>query len=60
VAITLAGETPLREAPYGSASGSRQLREGTAVRIEHVRPGWYLVAHGETRGWVMRGEVLLF
>lgn len=60
VAVTLAGETPLREAPYGSASASRRLREGTAVRIERVRPGWYLVAHAETRGWVMRDELLLF
>lgn len=60
VAITLAGETPLREAPYGSASAARRLREGTAVRIEQARPGWYLVAHGDTRGWVMTPEVLLF
>jgi hypothetical protein len=60
VAITLAGETPLREAPYGSASASRRLREGTAVRIERVRPGWYLVAHSGSRGWVMPSEVLAF
>jgi len=60
VAVTLAGETPLREAPYGSASASRRLREGTAVRIERVRPGWYLVAHGGTRGWVMPDELLRF
>ena len=60
VALTLAGETPLRDAPYGSASGSRRLREGTAVRIEQVRPGWYLVAHADSRGWVLTGEVLLF
>jgi len=60
VAITLTGETPLREAPYGNASAPRRLREGAAVLVERVREGWYLVAHGETRGWVMRGEVLVF
>ncbi len=58
VAVTLGTETALREAPYGSASAPRQVGEGTAVRIEATRPGWYLVAYAGARGWVLRGEVL--
>lgn len=58
VAVTLSAETPLREAPYGSASAGRRLREGSAVLIEAARPGWYLVAFAGARGWVLRGEVL--
>ncbi len=58
VAVTLASETPLREAPYGSASAPRRLGEGTAVLIEAARPGWYLVVYAGARGWVLRGEVL--
>jgi len=60
IAVTLAAETPLREASYGSATASRRLREGTAVLIERARPGWYLVVHGGTQGWVMPSELLLF
>ena len=58
IALTLAAETPLREAPYGTASESRRLREGTAVLIESVRAGWYLVRHSGTLGWVQPSELL--
>jgi hypothetical protein len=59
IAVTLAAETPLREAPYGSATAGRRLREGTAVLIERARPGWYLVRHSGTRGWVQPSELLV-
>lgn len=56
-AVVLA-DTPLREAPYGSAQALLRLREGSAVVIERTRPGWYLVRHAGAQGWVLRGEVL--
>ncbi len=58
IALTLESETPLREAPYGGASGPDRLREGTAVRVEAVRAGWLLVRYGDARGWVLRREVV--
>jgi tetratricopeptide (TPR) repeat protein len=58
VAVTLATETPLRDAPYGSAAATRRVGEGTAVLIQAARPGWYLVSFAGVRGWVLRGEVL--
>jgi tetratricopeptide (TPR) repeat protein len=58
VAVTLGTETPLRDAPYGSASAARRVGEGTAVLIQTARPGWYLVSFASVRGWVLRGEVL--
>jgi tetratricopeptide (TPR) repeat protein len=57
VAVTLATETPLREAPYGSASAPRRLREGTAVLVRRERGGWMLVSYGGAVGWVERSEV---
>lgn len=57
VALTLAAETPLREAPYPSASAPRRLREGTAVLVRRERAGWVLVSYGRTLGWVERAEV---
>jgi len=58
VAVTLGTETPLRDAPYGSASAGRRVGEGTAVLIQAARPGWYLVSFAGVRGWVLHGEVL--
>jgi hypothetical protein len=58
IALTLESETPLREAPYGGASGPDRLREGTAVQVEAVRAGWLLVRYGDARGWVLRREVV--
>jgi tetratricopeptide (TPR) repeat protein len=58
VAVMLGTETPLRDAPYGSAPATRRVGEGTAVLIQAARPGWYLVASAGVRGWVLRGEVL--
>ncbi len=59
VALALAAETPLREAPYGAAPASRRLGEGAAVLIEQARPGWYLVSHAGRRGWVRSVEVVM-
>jgi tetratricopeptide (TPR) repeat protein len=59
-AIAVALETPLREAPYGSAPAVRRLPEGAAVMIELVRPGWYLVSHAGHRGWVRTAEVVVW
>jgi hypothetical protein len=58
VALILEPETPLREAPYGSAPSLVRLREGTGVLIRDGRSGWLLVAEGERRGWVHRAEVI--
>lgn len=58
VALILDPETPLREAPYGSAPSLVRLREGTGVIIRDSRSGWLLVAEGERRGWVHRAEVI--
>lgn len=59
VALALAAETPLREAPYGAAPASARLGEGAAVVIEQARSGWYLVSHAGRRGWVRSVEVVI-
>lgn len=57
-AVVLDGATPLREAPYGSATPVDRLNAGAAVRVAGARGGWMLVEFGSRRGWVMRAEVV--
>jgi hypothetical protein len=56
-AIVLRDDVPLRSAPFGSASATRSLVAGSAVRVERAEGAWLLVARAGGRGWVLAGEV---
>jgi hypothetical protein len=57
VAVAIAPETPLRSAPYGSATAAVFLDEGMAVRVNDTAGVWLLVTRGTSQGWVLREEV---
>lgn len=56
-AIVLRDDVPLRSAPFGSASATRSLVAGSAVRVERAEGAWLLVERAGGRGWVLAGEV---
>jgi hypothetical protein len=58
VALILEAETPLREAPYGTASAATSLEQASMVRIESRWGFWTLVSHGAFRGWVRSSEMV--
>ncbi len=58
IALILRADTPLRTAPYGSASPAIELEEASAVRVERVWGSWKLVSHGAFSGWVLSSELL--
>jgi hypothetical protein len=57
VAVATATETPLRTAPYGSATAAGFLDAGMAVRVGRTEGAWLLVTRGSTQGWVLSHEV---
>ncbi len=57
VAVATATETPLRSAPYGSATAAAFLDAGMAVRVGRSDGAWLLVTRGATQGWVLSHEV---
>ncbi len=58
IAVVVGTAVPMREAPYGTAPGLRELHRGAGVLIENVQGPWMLVSRGDLKGWVMRGEVV--
>jgi hypothetical protein len=50
-------QTPLREAPYGSARARVELDEAAAVRVEREWGVWRLVTHGNAQGWLLVSEI---
>jgi hypothetical protein len=56
--LVAADQTPLREAPYGTAARSRTLDEGQVLRVERRWGRWVLVSRGAFRGWVLDREVV--
>ena len=57
IALVVHSQTPLREAPYGSARARVELDETAAVRIEQEWGVWRLVTHGDAQGWLLASEV---
>ena len=58
VAVVLAPATPVRVAPYGSASAGTSLDVGAAVLIEDHYGAWVRVARRDgVRGWVLERDV---
>jgi len=58
VAVVLAPATPVRVAPYGSASAGASLEVGAAVLIEDHYGAWVRVARRDgVRGWVLARDV---
>jgi len=58
VAVVLAPATPVRVAPYGSASAGTSLDVGAAVLIEDHYGAWVRVARRDgVRGWVLARDV---
>jgi hypothetical protein len=58
VALARLADTPLREAPYGSAPAPRTLADGAAVTIVEERGPWVLARRGAEAGWVLRDELV--
>ena len=58
VAVVLAPATPVRVAPYGSATAGASLEVGAAVLIEDHYGAWVRVARRDgVRGWVLARDV---
>jgi hypothetical protein len=59
LAIVLAPATPIRVAPYGSASAATTLDAGSALVVERRAGGWFEVRRDDgVRGWVLGSEVV--
>ena len=59
VAIVLAPGTPVRVAPYGSASASTSVGAGAALLVERSRGTWVEVRRGDgIEGWLLATEVV--
>jgi hypothetical protein len=56
-AIVVRADTPLRSAPYGTASTMRALSEDAAVRVTRADGAWLLVRRGDALGWVLADDV---
>jgi hypothetical protein len=56
-ALVVRSQTPLREAPYGSARARVELDEAAAVRVEREWGVWRLVTHGNAQGWLLVSEI---
>src|SRR2546422_436939 len=58
VAVVLAPATPVRVAPYGSATAGTSLDVGAAVLVEDHYGAWLRVARPDgVRGWVLARDV---
>jgi BatD DUF11 like domain len=57
VALVVETNTPLRVAPYGTATVARTLDRETAVRIRQAVGAWVLIERGDARGWLLMEEV---
>jgi len=59
IAIVLAPGTPVRVAPYGSASASTSVAAGAALLVERTRGPWLEVRRGDgIEGWLLASEVV--
>jgi hypothetical protein len=59
LAIVLAPGTPVRVAPYGSASASTSVAAGAALLVERARGPWLEVRRGDgIEGWLLASEVV--
>jgi hypothetical protein len=56
--IVLQSGTPLRDAPYGSATAVEELEVAAAVRVERAWGPWRLVSHGDRTGWLLLTEAV--
>jgi hypothetical protein len=59
LAIVLAPGTPVRVAPYGSASASTSVAAGAALLVERARGPWLEVRRSDgIEGWLLASEVV--
>ncbi len=58
VALVVREGTPLRAAPYGSATPVDELQTLMAVRVERQWGPWRLVSRGERSGWLLETEMV--
>lgn len=57
IALIVRADTPLRDAPYGTAPADQMLSQEIAVRITRTVGPWFLVERDELRGWVLADEL---
>ena len=59
VAVVVAGEAPVRAAPYGGASAAATMPAGAALLVGRRYGRWLEVRRPDgVRGWVLAGEVV--
>lgn len=59
LAIVLAPGTPVRVAPYGSASAATSVGAGAALLVERTHGAWLEVHRGDgIEGWLLASEVV--
>jgi len=58
VALVRRANTPLRSAPYASASSRRTVSDGFAVLVTRTNGAWLLVERGGEIGWLLASEVV--
>ncbi len=58
VALVRFPETPMRQAPYGSADERFVLNAGSAVMLSRTEGSWVLIERAGVRGWLLRSEII--
>lgn len=59
LAVVVAGEAPVRAAPYGGASAAATVRAGAALIVGRRYGRWVEVRRPDgMRGWVLAGEIV--
>jgi len=59
LAVVVAGEVPVRAAPYGAASAAATLHAGAALLLGRRYGRWVEVRRPDgMRGWVLAGEIV--
>jgi hypothetical protein len=59
LAVVVAGEVPVRTAPYGSATAAATVRAGAALLVGRRYGRWVEVRRPDgMRGWVLAGEIV--